>query len=470
MAQVDPRIASGVQQLDVGGALARGYQLRDLASREDARTLDNQIRQQAVKKQTTLGDLYRGAVGSDGKIDRAKIAHGVAQAGYGADLPDMQKQWSDADKAEADYLSKNSERLIKTLDLSTKTLGALYTNPNVTANDVVQQISGLVSAGLMDQQQGAQFAREVPGDPRALRQYLQTKLMQSQQAKDMLTAALPQLQAINLGGHTQMVDTNPMTNPGGVGQTLQRSATQGEIETGRHNRAQEGIAGANLSLSRERLAHDKQAPRGQVVTTADGGLMLVDPRGGTAQPVTGPDGQQLAGKMPGQLTPKQIADANGKLQTITQLRMQIKNLKEARDGLGDLDYGIVAGRQAVTDTSRSYDGALAALQTTVRQLTRTPGEGAMSDYESRMAQAQLPSRVDPAGVIDQKINQLEDLANVIETGYSGMLNKAPGGKPQNGPQQGSAVLDQAKAAIKAGAPRDKVVERLRGMGVDPKGL
>lgn len=447
MAQVDPRIAMGVQQLDVGGALGRGFQLRDLAAQSDARQLDAQAKQQALKKQTTLGDLYRGAVGSDGKIDRAKITQGVAQAGYGADLPDMQKQWSDADKAEAEYLSKNSERLIKTLDLTTKTLGALSTNPNVTANDVVQQISGLVSAGLMDQQQGAQLAREVPGDPRALRQYLQTKLMQSQQAKDMLTAALPQLQAMNLGGTTQMVDTNPLTTQTPAGQSFTRTATPGELETGRHNRAQEGIAGANLSLSRERLAHDKQAPKGQVVTTADGGLMLVDPRGGTAQPVTGPDGQQLAGKMPGQLTPKQIADANGKLQTITQLRMQIDNLKKARGGLGGLDYGVVAGRQSVTDSARSYDGALSALQTTVRQLTRTPGEGAMSDYESRIAQSQLPGRTDPAAVIDQKIAQLEDLANVIETGYSGMLQKAPG-KRREAPPTAASSREATQSAPK----------------------
>ena len=149
-----------------------------------------------------------------------------------------------------------------------------------------------------------------------------------------------------------------------------------------------------------------------------------------------------------------------------------------------MDYGVIAGRQAVTDSARAYDGALAALQSTVRQLTRTPGEGAMSDFESRIAMAQLPGRVDPSGVIDQKITQLEDLANIVEQGYSDMLSRsggraAPAAKGQREqpagvlsppqPQQ-STLLQQAKDAISQGAPREKVIERLRGMGVDPQGL
>ena len=58
----------------------------------------------------------------------------------------------------------------------------------------------------------------------------------------------------------------------------------------------------------------------------------------------------------------------------------------------------------------------------------------MSDFESRIAMAQLPGRVDPSGVIDQKITQLEDLANIVEQGYSDMLNRS-GGRAQPKPAQ-----------------------------------
>lgn len=466
---LDTRIAMGVQPLDIGASIGRGYQLRDLAAQSDARNLDAQLKQQAVQKQKTLGDLYRGAIGSDGKIDRAQISQGMANAGYGYDVPAMQKQWSDADKAEADYLQKNREGIMKTLDYSNKAFGSLLAKPNVTSDDVIREISAMTQFGIMTPEQGAQAARTVPGDPNQLRQFLQQKLLQSQQAKDMYAAAMPQLQAVNLGGRTAMVDMNPNTNPGVVGQEYQRTATPGEVEAARHNQAVEGSAAQKASRDQT-----------QIVTDADGGVQLVNKQTGQAQPVTGADGQPVIGK--GGLSQEQLKNASSKQQTVTILRKQLENLKAARDKLGTMDYGVVAGRQAVTDSARAYDGALAALQSTVRQLTRTPGEGSMSDYESRIAQAQLPGRVDPAQVIDQKITQLEDLANVIEQGYSSILSKAKGGRQQAAPSgsggvltpaqqpQGSAVIEQARQAIANGADPAAVRQRLQSMGIDPRGL
>lgn len=421
MAQVDSRIALGVQPLDVGASIGRGYQLRDLAAQADARKLDTQLKQQAVQKQKTLGDLYRGALGPDGKIDRAKVTQGVVEAGFGADLPDMQKQWSDADKAEADYFSKNSETIVKQLEYTSKAIGALLQNPNTTAQDVARAVSGLTQFGLLKPEQGAEIVRSIPGDPVQLRQYLQGKLMESQQAKDMLTAALPNLKEINLGGHTQIVDANPLTNPGIAGQQLQRTATPGELEQQRHNQVME-----------QRQAAQGQREQTQIVTDADGGVHIVNKQTGQSQTATDAQGNPIIGK--GGLSQEQLKNASAKKQTVEILRKQLDNLKVARANLGSMDYGVIAGRQAVTDSARAYDGALAALQSTVRQLTRTPGEGAMSDFESRIAMAQLPGRVDPSGVIDQKITQLEDLANIVEQGYSDMLNRS-GGRAQPKPAQ-----------------------------------
>lgn len=68
---------------------------------------------------------------------------------------------------------------------------------------------------------------------------------------------------------------------------------QAEVERG--NRASEGLRGAELSVSRQRLALDQNAPRGQIIETEQG-FMLADPRGGTARPLTGESGQPLKGK------------------------------------------------------------------------------------------------------------------------------------------------------------------------------
>ncbi len=116
------------------------------------------------------------------------------------------------------------------------------------------------------------------------------KAAQAQQAKDMLAMALPQLKEINLGGHTQLVDTNPTTNPQAVGQTLQRSATMGEQESARHNRAAEGLTarGQNMVDARSRESNAAAMSKPFEVTGEDGKPMLVQQdRAGNIRPVQG---------------------------------------------------------------------------------------------------------------------------------------------------------------------------------------
>lgn len=418
MAQVDSRIAMGVQPLDVGASIGRGYQLRDLAAQADARKLDTQLKQQAVQKQKTLGDLYRGALGPDGKIDRTKVTQGVVEAGFGADLPDMQKQWSEAEKSEIEYLTKNQERMMKLFDYTSKGIASLQANPNATRDDAVQMINHQLRIGLLNQDEAMQAYHEIPTDPAQFRTYLAQTAARIQDA----SAMLPAIKELSLGGHTQLVDTNTITNPGVVGQQFQRSATPGEMEQQRHNQVVE-----------QRQAAQGQREQTQIVTDADGGVHIVNKQTGQSQTATDAQGKPIVGK--GGLSQEQLKNASAKKQTVEILRKQLDNLKAARANLGSMDYGVIAGRQGVTDSARAYDGALAALQSTVRQLTRTPGEGAMSDFESRIAMAQLPGRVDPSGVIDQKISQLEDLANTVEKGYSDMLGRSRGGAGAAQPAQ-----------------------------------
>ncbi len=83
-----------------------------------------------------------------------------------------------------------------------------------------------------------------------------------------------------------------------------------QAETGRHNLATEGVqqgqlgvsrgqlavAQGNLGLSRERLNVDKAAPKGEVIQTEQG-PMLLDKRTGVTRPVLGPDGETLGPKL-----------------------------------------------------------------------------------------------------------------------------------------------------------------------------
>lgn len=431
----------GVQPLDVGASIGRGYQLRDLAAQADARQLDTQLKQQAIKKQATLGDLYRGAVGTDGKIDRAKITQGVAQAGYGTDLPEMQKQWSDADKAEAEHFTKNSDRIMKTLDYTSKSIGSLLSNPASTPADAVRVVSGLTQFGMLTPEQGAQIAREIPGDPQQMRQYLQSKLAEAQSAKDMLTNAMPQLQAVNMGGTTQVLDMNPMTNPGAVGQTYQRTVTpESELsaETARRGQDKTDIRARDFNATKAEEAKIKREAKDDAANLTKA---------------------------------SQIASFDTMLGTLDRLG--------AHPGL-PRSVGLVGALPTLPGSdSANFQAELNTFQSQafLPMVAQLKGMGALSDAEGKKLTAAV-------GALDPKMGEKAFRASVkritddMQAAKSRMVgaSSAPAGAAPAGgvlsPQQAQAnpVIEQAKAAIAAGADRAKVMERLKSMGVDTKGL
>lgn len=443
MAQVDSRIAMGVQPIDVGASIGRGYQLRDLAAQADARKLDTQLKQQAVQKQKTLGDLYRGALGPDGKIDRTKVTQGVVEAGFGADLPDMQKQWSDADKAEADYFSKNSETIVKQLDYTSKTIGALLQNPNTTAQDVARAVSGLTQFGLLKPEQGAEIVRSIPGDPVQLRQYLQGKLMESQQAKDMLTAALPNLKEINLGGHTQLVDTNTITNPGVVGQQFQRTASpESELS------ASTAVRGQDMTDARARDLNATKVEENKLKREAKDGA----------------DQQAKA---------SQLASFDTMLGTLDRLSNHAGLARSVGvyGALPTMPGSDSANFQAELETFKS--------QAFIPMVAQLKGMGALSDAEGKKLSAAV-------GALDPKMGEkafresigriIADMKAARDRMAGGAKQASPAAQSASGgvlsPQQSTndQLLNFAKQAIEQGAPREKVIERLRSMGISTEGL
>lgn len=439
MAQIDSRIAMGVQPLDVGASIGKGYQLRDLAAQADARQLDTQIKQQGLKKQGTLAELHRLNT-QNGKLNRAQFTQGMAEAGYGQDVGEYQKQWGDADKAEAERFAKDGDRIIKTLDYTGKTIGGLLANPNVTSNDVIQQISGLVNAGLLPQEDGARIAREVPGDPAQLRQYLLQKAAQAQQAKDMLTAALPNLKEINLGGHTQMVDTNTITNPGVVGQRLERTASPESVLS-----ASTAVRGQDMTDARARDLNATKVEENKLKREAKEGA----------------DQQAKASR---------LASFDTMLGTLDRLSNHpgLARSVGVYGALPTMPGSDSANFQAELETFKS--------QAFIPMVAQLKGMGALSDAEGKKLSAAV-------GALDPKMGEkaFRDSVGRIIADMREARDRVAGGTKQGASAsqstsggvlspQASPVLDQAKAAIAAGADRAKVIERLKGMGVDTGGL
>lgn len=125
------------------------------------------------------------------------------------------------------------------------------------------------------------------------------------------------------------------------------------------------------------------------------------------------------------ISAREIQTAKGKIQVAKMLKNQIK---EAREKFEPLKNSFEAGPQAYIfrfgEKGSNFDAAIDGLRSTVTALTRTPGVGSMSDYEAKMDQAKLPDRKsgEYESTVMQKLDQLEQLANTIEIGYTGILS------------------------------------------------
>ena len=117
-------------------------------------------------------------------------------------------------------------------------------------------------------------------------------------------------------------------------------------ETERNNKAQQATAARNastaegqLGVARQRLTIDQQAPKGQIVQT-DQGTMLVDPRGATATPVIGPGGVALT-------KPLKDIPANVNTAIITNSQ-NLNKVNQAIDLLSGKDVGALKGDKDAT--------------------------------------------------------------------------------------------------------------------------
>lgn len=138
------------------------------------------------------------------------------------------------------------------------------------------------------------------------------------------------------------------------------------------------------------------------------------------------------------LSKQQYGAIKSKVNNLAVIKGQLARVKAAEDklqsgGFGGPVWGRIPGAGSLDTESAVYDKALANLNALVRQLTRTPGEGAMSDYESKLASAIPPSRSDSREARAEAIAGIEDLINNLEQGYGEMLGQqgAAGPAPVN---------------------------------------
>jgi hypothetical protein len=177
------------------------------------------------------------------------------------------------------------------------------------------------------------------------------------------------------------------------------------------------MRGQDVSASTARRGQDISAAtsrRGQDISAASAAA-------GQAVTMRGQDMSQAGREAP---KPATVALAKTKLRALDAIDNQLNRVENA---LKSAKYrGPVAGRipGGISGKDSAADAAIRQLAPLIRQLTRVPGEGAMSDYESRLAEAGQPSRAQTDEGLAETLAGYRDLINTTRAGYRDLAGPA----------------------------------------------
>lgn len=462
---IDSSIAMSGRQFQMDNPLDvqnRVATLRQLAGQQQLQQMQIQAAQRAQEQETTLSDLYKGNVNTDGTINRQGVMSGAAQRGLGSRIPGMQKQFAEADEATnkntklKSEITENDFNLAKKrMEVSAGVLQSMLARPNLTHQDVIDATAGLVNQGLIPAEQGQQLIRALPGDPVALRQYLMQQGMAVLDAKARLEALTPKFDKVNSGKVTSFVDTNTLTNPGGP-KSVQMTTTPGEDQSAATSRR-----GQNMTDARAREANGiaQQAARTQVVEGPDG-FMLVDKGTGLARPAATMNGAQVQGKS--SMTEDQ-AKASGWLAQATNAwtNMQnamggidpktggFKNPGVARPGVADaignipsLGIGEVIGNNMRSPDRQKFIQASSSLGEAV--LRAATGAGVNRDEALQKVRELTPVFGEDAATTKQKMESIPVYLNALR------MRAGPGARKVAPPsdQSSGGLPPEVAAALK----------------------
>lgn len=146
----------------------------------------------------------------------------------------------------------------------------------------------------------------------------------------------------------------------------------------------------------------------------------------------------------GNLSQKDATTAKLKLNTVKVARQQLANIRKRFDAIkGGATAGPFGQGRIPSEGGRAFDRSVDQMRSTLTALTRVPGVGAMSDYETRLDQAKFPTRQEYESVTEQQIEGIESMLAAIETGYSDLLSGTPIAEPA--PAQPAAAQPTATA-------------------------
>jgi hypothetical protein len=109
---------------------------------------------------------------------------------------------------------------------------------------------------------------------------------------------------------------------------------------------------------------------------------------------------------------------------LNQLKVAKQQLQNVRNKFAKIKGTMSAGKGqgwVPSEAGEAFDKAVDSMKGSLTAITRVPGVGSMSDYESRIDQSKFPKRGDYESVTDDQIAAIEDLLTTIESGYTDLL-------------------------------------------------
>jgi hypothetical protein len=227
---LDPSIILQGQPIrDPLESYGKALTLKGLAAQQQMQQNQLADYEQEKQQQRTLADLYRSS-SAGGQLDRNALISGAAQQGLGARIPALQKSFADLDKSQADVrhtTAQTDETQIKAqkqrLDIAGGTISSLLSNPNVSHQDVISAVSGLVDQGVLKPEQGAQMVRSLPGSPQGLRQFLIQQGLQTMDSAKRLELLIPKAGTYDAGNRLIPTSTDQLTGVVTQGAPVQKA-------------------------------------------------------------------------------------------------------------------------------------------------------------------------------------------------------------------------------------------------------
>lgn len=234
---IDPSIPLGVRRVQLDKP--QDIRLKSLALQGAER--ENATAMRAEQERKTLADLYRTTGG-----DPAAFEKGLADAGLGAQIPAFQKQRAELGKADTDAQASKLKLAKDKLDAVNGAFSSLLAIPQqqLTTQNAIQTLNQLVGMGVYTPEQGAQLARDLPGDPVRLRQFIMQNALQGAEASKRLELMLPKYNEQNRGGTINEGTIDPMTGQRTAGPDVQKTLTPGDVQQAENVRT---MAGAGVT-------------------------------------------------------------------------------------------------------------------------------------------------------------------------------------------------------------------------------